>query len=102
MIGPMCSESETSRYTLFSVAGETRRSYNIPVTYLESRAHSQGQGQSCAVASFRSEMDGLKIIGRRETPFLALNYYGSFMFCLQETSFLQPVQPTLTKTDVQI
>ena len=99
MIGPMCSESETSRYTLFSVASEARWSliWKAALT-----AHSQGQGQSCAVASFKSEMDGLKIIGRMETPFLALNCYGSFMFCLQETSFLQPVQPTLAKTAVQI
>ena len=73
-----------------------RGGHNIPVTYLETCAHSQGQGQSCAVVSIKSEMDGLKIIGRMETPFLALNYYGSFKF------FLQPVQPTLAKTAVQI
>ena len=79
-----------------------RGGHNIPVTDLEGRAHSQGQGQSCAVVSIKSKMDGLKIIGRMETPFLALNCYGSFMFCLQETSFLQPVQPTLAKTAVQI
>ena len=79
-----------------------RGGHNIPVTDLEGRAHSQGQRQSCAVVSIKSKMDGLKIIGRMETPFLALNCYGSFMFCLQETSFLQPVQPTLAKTAVQI
>ena len=98
----LCAPNQRPLATLCSLSPVRRGGHNIPVTYLETRAHSQGQEQSCAVASFKSEMDGLKIIGRMETPFLAPNYYGSFMFCLQETSFLQPVQPTLAKTAVQI
>ena len=81
----LCAPNQRPLATLCSRLSPVRRGgHNIPVTYLESRAHSQGQEQSCAVASFKSEMDGLKIIGRMEIPFLALNYYyyGSFMFCL--------------------
>ena len=98
----LCAPNQRPLATLCSLSPVRQGGHNIPVTYLETRAHSQGQGKSCAVALFKSEMDGLKIIGRMETPFLALNYYGSFMFCLQETSFLQPVQRTLAKTAVQI
>ena len=59
----LCAPNQRPLATLCSRLSPVRRGgHNIPVTYLETRAHSQGQEQSCAVASFKSEMDGLKII----------------------------------------
>ena len=54
----LCAPNQRPLATLCSRLSPVRRGgHNIPVTYLETRAHSQGQEQSCAVASFKSEME---------------------------------------------